>query len=136
MKKKILVVDDDPTSLKIVTSLLRSQGYDVFPSSEAVDIEKLARDFNTDLILMDLIMPNVGGNQAVEKLHKNPALRSIPVVFLTAMQMKDEERGFEFEVNVDNKSYRTLTKPFNAKELVAEIAICYNNTHFNDGLLF
>ena len=121
MKKKILVVDDDPTSLKIATSLLRSHGYDVLPAAEAVDIEKTVRDFQADLIIMDLIMPNVDGNQAVKRLQKDPTLSKIPLIFLTALNLKSEEPGVEFEMSVDNQNYRTLTKPFNAKALIKEI---------------
>ena len=121
MSKKILVVDDDPTSLRSVEGMLISGGYEVKISVHAENIEQKVNDFAPDLIIMDLIMPNVDGNQAVKKLKNNPALKSVPVIFLTALKMRDDERGLEFEVSVENKSYRTLTKPIDAKTLITEI---------------
>ena len=121
MSKKILVVDDDPTSLRTVEGLLTANGYFVKTSTHAGDIEKRVREFNPHLIVMDLMMPDISGSQAVEKLQRNPVLSRIPVVFLTALKMKDEERGLEFEVSVESKTYRTLTKPFDAKALLVEV---------------
>jgi CheY-like chemotaxis protein len=121
MSKKILVVDDDPTCLKTSEAILTSAGYDVQTSNNAEDIEDKVKGYGPDLIVMDLMMPNVDGNQAVKKLKDNPALKGVPIIFLTALQMRDEERDLEFEVTVDNTSYRTMTKPVNAKTLIAEI---------------
>ena len=121
MSKKILVVDDDPTSLKTAESILTTAGYEVKTSADAEEIEKLVKDIAPDLIVMDLMMPNVDGNQAVKKLKDNPALKGVPIIFLTALQMRDEERDLEFEVTVDNTSYRTMTKPVDAKALITEI---------------
>lgn len=121
MSKKILVVDDDPTSLKTAESILTSAGYEVKTSANAEEIERLVKDIAPDLIVMDLMMPNVDGNQAVKKLKDNPVLKGVPIIFLTALQMRDEERDLEFEVTVDNTSYRTMTKPVDAKALITEI---------------
>jgi CheY-like chemotaxis protein len=121
MKKCILIVDDDPTSLRTVDGMLTAAGYDVRTSTHADNIEQKVREVNPSLIVMDLIMPNTDGNQAVKKLKNNPALKGIPVIFLTALKMRDEDRGIDFEVHVDNVSYRTLTKPVDAKSLTLEI---------------
>ena len=121
MSKKILVVDDDPTSLKQAEPILTTGGYEVKTSPDAEEIENLVKDIAPDLIVMDLMMPNVDGNQAVKKLKDNPALKGVPIIFLTALQMRDEERDLEFEVTVDNTSYRTMTKPVDAKALITEI---------------
>ncbi len=121
MGKKILVVDDDPTSLKIVEGMLSTAGYKVVISTHAEDIEQRVKIVKPDLIIMDLMMPNVDGNQAVEKIKRHPSIKGIPIIFLTALQVVDQERGIEFEVNVGNENYRTLSKPIDAKTLVAEI---------------
>jgi len=121
MKKKILVVDDDPTSLRSVEAMLISSGYEVRTSVGAEDIEQRVKDVAPDLIVMDLMMPNIDGNQAVKKLKNNSVLKGVPVIFLTALKMRDDDRGIDFEVNVGNISYRTLTKPVDAKTLVVEI---------------
>lgn len=121
MKKRILVVDDDPTSLRTVEGMLEAAGYDVYTSTHAEDIEKIVRENQPALIVMDLIMPNTDGNQAVRKLRNNPAIKDIPVIFLTAIKMRDDDRGIDFEVNVENVSYRTLTKPVDPRTLISEI---------------
>jgi|CXWL01.1.fsa_nt_gi CheY-like chemotaxis protein len=121
MKKKILIVDDDPTSLRSIEAMLISSGYEVRTSVGAEEIEQRVKDVAPDLIIMDLMMPNIDGNQAVKKIKDNPALKGVPVIFLTALKMRDDDRGIDFEVNVGNVSYRTLTKPVDAKTLVAEI---------------
>jgi CheY-like chemotaxis protein len=101
--------------------MLISSGYEVLVSVHAGDIEQRVKDIAPDLIIMDLMMPHIDGNQAVKKLKNNPALKGVPVIFLTALKMRDDDRGLEFEVNVENISYRTLTKPVDAKSLVTEI---------------
>lgn len=121
MSQRILVVDDDPTSLKTVESMLTSAGFEVRALLSAKNIEQNVENYTPDLIVMDLIMPGVDGNQAVAKLKNNAMLKDIPVIFLTALQMRDPQRGLEFEVNVDNSNYRTLTKPVDAKVLISEI---------------
>jgi CheY-like chemotaxis protein len=121
VKKKILVVDDDPTSLRTVEGLLTLHGYEVKTSTQAQTIEELVKDFNPQLIVMDLMMPEVDGSQAVSRLQNNAALKNIPVIFLTALNLRDDEHGLEAEIAVQNKSFRTLTKPLNPKALVAAI---------------
>jgi CheY-like chemotaxis protein len=121
LKKKILVVDDDPTSLKAVEGILILHGYEVATSAHAQDIEDKVRAFGPQLIVMDLMMPHVDGSQAVKKLQMNPALNNIPVIFLTALQTSDEERNLELEISVERKSYRTLSKPLDANALILEI---------------
>ena len=121
MKGKILIVDDDPTSLRTTEAVLSKHGFEVKTSSHAEDIEKKTSEFSPSLIVMDLIMPKVDGTQAVKRLQMNPTLKKIPIVFLTAINMNNDEQGVHFEVNVNNKNYRTLTKPFNTQALITEI---------------
>ena len=121
MKKRILVVDDDPTSLRTVEAVFSRHDFEVKTATHAQDIEGNVSNFKPDLIVMDLMMPKVDGAQAVKRLQDDPVLKNIPIVFLTAIKMKDDERGVEFEVSVEDKHYRTLTKPFNAVALITEI---------------
>lgn len=83
-KPLILVVDDDAAFREVVGAKLRVAGYDI---AEAVDGEegcRRAAELRPDLILMDVKMPKLDGIQAMIKLAKDPELRAIPVVFLTA----------------------------------------------------
>ena len=121
MKKRILVVDDDPTSLKTIESMLVSGGYTVKALSRADDIVRHVQEFTPHLIVLDFIMPQVDGNQAVKKVKKDPMVSGVPIIFLTALKMRDEDRGVELDINVDGVSYPTLTKPVDLKTLIAEI---------------
>lgn len=121
MKKRILVVDDDPTSLKTVESMLVAGGYTVKALSQANDIVQHVQEFTPHLIVLDLIMPNVDGNQAVKKIKRDPMTSGVPVIFLTALKMRDDDRGLDLEISVDGISYPTLTKPVDVKILLAEI---------------
>lgn len=121
MKKRILVVDDDPTSLKTIESMLVSGGYTVKALSRADDIVRHVQEFTPHLIVLDFIMPQVDGNQAVKKVKKDPMVSGVPIIFLTALKMRDEDRGVDLDINVDGVSYPTLTKPVDLKTLIAEI---------------
>jgi CheY-like chemotaxis protein len=120
-KKKILIVDDDPTSLRTVEGLLTLHGYETAVSNNAQDIASVVTAFYPDVIVMDLLMPKVDGTQAVRILQDHPNLKTIPVIFLTALKTHDEERGFELDISVQNKSFRTLNKPLDANALINEI---------------
>lgn len=121
MPKRILIVDDDSTSLKLTASQLEQQGYVVKAMSHAGGLESAVESFRPDGIIMDLIMPDVDGPEAVHRLRQSETFKKIPVIFLTAVNMRDDESGMEFEVGVDNQSFRTLIKPVDARTLALEI---------------
>ena len=121
MKKKVLIVDDDPTSLKVTESILSTNGYEVKTLMHAANIEDKVKGFNPHVIVMDLIMPNVDGTQAVKILQSNPVLKNVPVIFLTAIHTKDAVRGLEYDIQVEGRSYRTLNKPIDPKILLSEL---------------
>ena len=85
---KILVVDDSPTMLTGTTKILASAGHDVIQAvSGAQGIEKASSD-NPDIIIMDVVMPDINGFQATRKITSNPDTQHIPVIMLTT---KDQE---------------------------------------------
>ncbi len=90
---KILVIEDNPTNMKLSTFLLESADYEVISAVNAEVGVTLAREGRPDLILMDIQLPGMDGLQATTLLKADEATRSIPVIALTALAMKgDEER--------------------------------------------
>jgi two-component system, cell cycle response regulator DivK len=89
----ILIVEDNPTNMKLSTFLLESADYDVIAAVNAEVGLTLAREGRPDLILMDIQLPGMDGLQATALLKADEATRGIPVIALTALAMKgDEER--------------------------------------------
>ena len=115
MKKRILIVDDEPPTTRLIRLNLEQTGrYEVREENESVRVIAAAQEFQPDLILLDVIMPNLDGGDVVARLKTDPKLKHVPVVFLTATVRKSEVDthggiigGFPF-----------LAKPATAKELI------------------
>jgi two-component system, cell cycle response regulator DivK len=90
---KILIVEDNPTNMKLVVFLLESAGHSALTAMDAETGLMLARNERPDLILMDIQLPGMDGLEATALLKRDEATRAIPVIALTALAMKgDEER--------------------------------------------
>jgi len=92
---KILVVDDEPNNLRLLQQVLKKQYQLVFANNgqKALDI---AKEHKPDLILLDIMMPEMSGYEVCEKLKLNPETVNIPVIFVTAMsEIDDEAHGFD-----------------------------------------
>jgi two-component system, cell cycle response regulator DivK len=89
----VLIVEDNPTNMKLAITLLESAGHDVLSATDAEVGLAMARDQRPALILMDIQLPGMDGLQATMELKRDEITRSIPVIALTALAMKgDEER--------------------------------------------
>ena len=89
MKKKILIVDDEPGIVKLLSMRLKSKGYQVFQAYDGKECVEIAEKEIPDLILLDVKMPQGGGIEAFEKLILSDATREIPVIFMTAYPKSD-----------------------------------------------
>ena len=87
---KILIMDDNAMMLKLYSEILKSEGYEVLATSEAKIALDLAVSRTPDLILLDIMMPNLDGTRVYESLAGNPKTKGIKVVFLTSL-VKEEE---------------------------------------------
>ena len=84
MKKKILIVDDEPGIVKLLSMRLKMKGYEVFTAYDGMEGVSVAIKKIPDLILLDIKMPNGGGIGAFERLIKIDSTKAIPVIFMTA----------------------------------------------------
>jgi DNA-binding response OmpR family regulator len=117
MGKTILVVDDDPATLKLVGVILDQEGYDVVPARSGEEGLERARLQHPDLILLDVMMPGLDGYEVVQRLRTDPATARVPILMLTAKSdLEDQITGFE--VGADDY----LTKPFRRHELTERVA--------------
>jgi signal transduction histidine kinase len=115
-RSRILVVDDITRNLQVVGMMLRQADYEVMPATGGLEALEGVRVQPPDLILLDLMMPEMDGLEVCRQLKSDPALQAIPVIFLTASnEMEHLVKGFE----VGAVDY--ITKPFNAPELLARV---------------
>ena len=116
MAEKILIIDDDIDTLKLVGLMLERQGYQIAVASNGTIGLSKASSERPDLILLDVMMPDMDGYQVTERLRSDPSLSHIPIVMFTAKTMVDDKvKGFESGVD----DY--LTKPTHPAELTAHV---------------
>jgi pilus assembly protein CpaE len=116
MTEKILIIDDDMDTLRLVGLMLQKQGYQIIAANNGTQGLTKALEDRPDLILLDVMMPDMDGFEVTRRLRKNPATVSIPILMFTAKtQLDDKVTGFE--VGADDY----LTKPTHPTELQAHV---------------
>jgi len=115
-KKTILIVDDEVSMLIVLSMRLSSVGYNVLKADNGIEALDIAKEKKPDLIILDIMMPYMDGIEVSRQLKEHKSTKDIPVIFLTALQGKKEER----------KSHKSggniiFSKPFEAKELLEAI---------------
>jgi CheY-like chemotaxis protein len=116
MGRTVLVADDDRDILDIVTMSLEASGYDVYRAENGRDAVELARKHVPDLILMDMMMPEMSGYEAIEAVKADPATAAIPIVGLSAKAMATD---IELASDIGVDGY--ITKPFRIAQVVSVI---------------
>ncbi len=113
---RILIVEDVPKNIQVLGTILREQEYQINVAQNGIQALELVQKVRPDLILLDIMMPEMDGFEACKRLKSDPETADIPVVFLTAKtETEDIVQGFELGA-VDY-----VTKPFNAPELLARV---------------
>ena len=116
MAEKILIIDDDADTLRLVGLMLQRQGYDISAASNGTQGLAKALEERPDLILLDVMMPDMDGYEVTRRLRKNPTTVAIPILMFTAKtQLDDKVTGFD--VGADDY----LTKPTHPAELQAHV---------------
>ncbi|MCW6034957.1 hybrid sensor histidine kinase/response regulator [Spirulina subsalsa FACHB-351] len=112
----ILVVEDNPTNIKVVFNLLRDVGLRVLIAKDGESALKKLEDVLPDLILLDVMMPGISGFETCHLIKENPSTQAIPVIFMTALaDTENKIKGFELGA-VDY-----ITKPFQQNEVLARV---------------
>ncbi|HNE06480.1 MAG TPA: response regulator, partial [Anaerolineales bacterium] len=116
MKPTILIVDDEPSGQQVVESILQDQGYVMEFASTGKEAIKKAGELKPDLILLDIMLPEIDGIQVCQTLRKTTELAKIPIVMLTALSDRDI-RIASLDAGADD----FISKPFDRAELRARV---------------
>lgn len=113
---RILVVDDEPHILRLISFSLEKAGHEVLSASDGLSAIATAQERKPELILMDVMMPLMTGYEAVERLKAAPETADIPVIMLSA-----KSQQYEQDKGIECGAARYICKPFTPKELVEQV---------------
>jgi DNA-binding response OmpR family regulator len=116
VKHKILVVDDEPEAVELVEFNLKQAGFGVVTAADGAEALTKARATQPNLIVLDLMLPEVDGLEVCKMLRRDPATAAIPIVMLTA-KAAEFDRVLGLELGADDY----VTKPFSPRELVLRV---------------
>ena len=122
--RKILVVDDEPGEVMVVSKFLKHNGYDVITASDGLECIAKAENESPDLILLDTIMPNMDGQTALVKLRASKKTESIPVIMVTALS--DEQNIVSAQ---KGGVVEYIIKPFDYTMLLEKVAQVLKSKH-------
>ena len=118
---RILIVDDEPDVTELLKYKLEQDGHLCQVVNNPLSFISLAREFNPNLILLDIMMPELNGLQLCKMVRSDPKMNTIPIIFLTARgEVEDRIKGLES----GGDDY--ISKPFNTKELLLRVANILN----------
>jgi DNA-binding response OmpR family regulator len=123
----ILIVEDDDLVSRTVERSLSSNEFQISLADNGLDGIKAARKSSPDLVILDVIMPEIDGYEVCRRMRADPQLSDIPILFLTA-KIKDEDKVNGFLAGADDY----LTKPFNIDELELRVQAILRRTHKTD----
>ena len=127
---KILVVDDLEVNVTLIKAYLKDAGYEVITANSGKEALTKAFFYKPDLVILDVMMPVMDGYEVCQILKDNEDTRSIPVIFLTALQeTKDKVKGLE----VGGEDF--ISKPFNDIELLARVRSLLRIKYYNEQII-
>jgi two-component system alkaline phosphatase synthesis response regulator PhoP len=115
-KGKVLIIEDNPQTVKLVKFILGKNDYSTISAKDGGEGLRMAREKKPDLIILDLMLPEMDGYQVCETLKANPETSEIPVLVLTAL-----DTGPDFEKALEKKADWYIAKPFEAQHLLKRV---------------
>jgi two-component system phosphate regulon response regulator PhoB len=116
MKAKILAADDEPDALELIEVNLKGAGYEVITAADGQEALQMARNLMPDLILLDIMLPEMDGLEVCKALRRDAATARLPIIMLTA-RTAEIDRVLGLELGADDY----ITKPFSPRELVLRV---------------
>ncbi len=117
MKKVILAVDDEPVNLELLEAVLLPVGFKIETAASGQEALEKIKQVNPNLILLDVMMPNMDGYEVCERIRADTTLPYIPIIFLTAKHKESKDMIHGLDIGGDDY----IGKPFNAPELLSRI---------------
>ena len=116
MRRKILVVEDDPEQLEVIRLNLQAAGFAIGTAANGTDALVKTRSISPDLIVLDLMLPGLNGFDVCDSLRRDPATATVPIIMLTGMRSQ-----FGRFAGMESGANDFLLKPFDPDQLVAKI---------------
>jgi two-component system alkaline phosphatase synthesis response regulator PhoP len=113
---RVLVAEDEPDVAELIRYTLAREGFEVVIAANGAEALRQARESRPDLVLLDLMLPQVNGWELCRRLKQDPATRALPVIMLTA-RAEEADKVLGFELGADDY----VTKPFSTRELIARV---------------
>ena len=114
---KILIVDDQIHALKGVSRIMTSAGYDTFEANNGEDCLKLAVEHKPDLILLDVVLPDIDGKEVCRRIKSNPETANIYVVLVSGIKTESDSQAEGLEYGADGY----IARPIPNRELLARV---------------
>jgi two-component system phosphate regulon response regulator PhoB len=124
MKPKVLVVDDEPDALELLRFNFTAAGFDVYTAEDGASALKKTRQILPDLLLLDLMLPEIDGMEVCRMVRREDATRDIPIIMVTA-KTSEIDRILGLELGADDY----VTKPFSPRELVLRAKALLRRVH-------
>ncbi|MBF0531641.1 MAG: response regulator [Candidatus Omnitrophica bacterium] len=123
MAKMILVVDDDAQVLDVVVKHLLNNGFEAMGVMTGKSGLEKAKSYLPDLILLDIMLPDLEGSEVARELQQQERVKNIPIIFLSGMIGKDKEVD---EIRVGDITYPAIGKPFTGRQLLEAVKKTFN----------
>jgi len=130
-KFKILVTDDDPDILELNSTILRKVGYEVYEASTAKETLEMVRTHRPDLIILDVILPDMRGTRLCRMIKDDPDLRGPFIILMSGVQVSSNNQAKGLNVGADGY----LVKPVSKKEFIARVQAMERIKHAEDALM-
>lgn len=118
MKKKITIVEDEPFIIEALSFILEKEGFMVKSISDGAKAIEFIKDTEPDLVILDIMLPNVSGMKILEDIRSTKSISELPVLMLTAKGQKKDRRAAE-----DAGVNKFMTKPFDNAELIQQVKL-------------